>query len=244
VGQDNNFGHVGDTTIVLHYDGTSWTRTSSPSPDAKINKLAAVDIVNGSTNAWAVGNTKKKTLTMRICPVRVTDSAISPATAQVADGSTVAWSFPESNGSNHRVTDTSGLGLYDSGSRAPGYSFTTQFTAAGTYPYSDPPSGRTGKIQVPVNVVPSSGGQNDFFTASWAFNTATAPYVYDVQVKGPADSAYLPWQTGNTTGVAVFQPSSWQGGEGAGHYRFRARLRNTNTGAMTDWSPAATITVT
>jgi hypothetical protein len=41
-------------TIVLHWDGTSWTRQASPSPGPESNELHAVSAV-GPFNIWAVG---------------------------------------------------------------------------------------------------------------------------------------------------------------------------------------------
>src|SRR5262249_31400598 len=101
VGSDSrNSGKVVNS-FALHWDGTGWTQTTSPNPDKKVNTLLGVDTVNASTNAWMVGATKKKNLTGRICPVRVTDGAITPVTASTGDPATVLWSFPKGNGAAH-----------------------------------------------------------------------------------------------------------------------------------------------
>jgi hypothetical protein len=42
----------GDTTLVKHWDGASWTRVLSPSPGAPFRTSVSAD---SATDAWAVG---------------------------------------------------------------------------------------------------------------------------------------------------------------------------------------------
>jgi hypothetical protein len=42
-------------TLVLHWDGTAWSRVNSPSPGSGLNGLTGVSAVSGG-DAWAVGN--------------------------------------------------------------------------------------------------------------------------------------------------------------------------------------------
>jgi hypothetical protein len=244
VGSDSRNNGKFVNSFALHWDGTAWTQVTSPNPDKKVNSLLGVDTVNASTNAWMVGATKKKNLTGRICPVRVTDGAITPATASAGDPATVLWSFPKGNGAAHDVTDTSGLNLFSSGPRAAGSSFSTLLVAAATYHYQDTTTGHTGTIEVPITIDPTHGGQATSYLVTFGAQSPTPPITYDVQVKGPADPAFITWLTGVPGVQGSFVPNTWQGGEGPGIYRFRSRIRNTSTQVATDWSPVAKITVT
>ena len=42
-------------TLILHWDGTAWTKVNSPSPGSGLNGLTGVSAVSGG-DAWAVGN--------------------------------------------------------------------------------------------------------------------------------------------------------------------------------------------
>ncbi len=46
-------------TLILHWNGTKWTRVFSPSPSADASELLGVSAVS-ATDAWAVGNFLKK----------------------------------------------------------------------------------------------------------------------------------------------------------------------------------------
>ena len=41
-------------TLVLHWDGTAWSRVTSPNPSVSDNELADVSVAPGA-GAWAVG---------------------------------------------------------------------------------------------------------------------------------------------------------------------------------------------
>jgi hypothetical protein len=243
VGSDSRNSGKFVNSFALHWDGTAFTQTTSPNPDKRVNNLFGVDTVNASTNAWVVGATKKNNLTGRICPVRVTDGAITPATASAGDPATVLWSFPKGNGAAHDVTDTSGLSLFSSGPRAAGSSFSTLLVVAATYHYQDTTTGHTGTIEIPITIAPTKGGQATSYLVTFGAQSPVAPITYDVQVKGPADPDFITWLTGVPGVQGSFVPNAWQGGEGPGKYRFRSRIRNTSTQVATDWSPVATITV-
>jgi hypothetical protein len=43
-----------DRTLILHFDGSSWTQVPSPNPSQDFNDLSSVHAVS-ATNAWAVG---------------------------------------------------------------------------------------------------------------------------------------------------------------------------------------------
>jgi len=57
--------HQASRTLVLHWDGSAWSRVPSPNPGASNNELTAVSAAFG-TNAWAVGyfGTQTSTRTM------------------------------------------------------------------------------------------------------------------------------------------------------------------------------------
>jgi plastocyanin len=229
-------------TLILHWDGTSWRQVVSPNRTPTNDRLRAVAVVEGGSNVWAVGDTNQ-TLAMSICPVRVSDDGVSPDSATVDVGSLVAWALPVANVQNHTVTDDSGLGQFDSGPLTNGASFVHTFGAAGSHPVIDTVTGNTSTIDVLPTVDPTSGGGSTSFLVTWATHDSTAPFVHDVQVKGPSDGSFMTWMNGVTNGDGGFIPNGWQGGEGPGVYKFRARLRNSSTGAKTGWSPAVTITV-
>jgi hypothetical protein len=42
-------------TLILHWNGTAWSREASPSPGSAIDNLSGVNAVSGS-DAWAVGD--------------------------------------------------------------------------------------------------------------------------------------------------------------------------------------------
>jgi hypothetical protein len=48
-------------TLILHWNGTSWTRQASPDPDAFDNQLSGVSAVSGA-DAWAAGHAGNDTL--------------------------------------------------------------------------------------------------------------------------------------------------------------------------------------
>jgi len=103
-------------------------------------------------------------------------------------------------------------------------------------------------VGVLVSANPKSGSATTFFGIHWGFVGSLRPAeVHDVQVAFCADAGCTPsfrdWKTGTPdwTGGFVSGDPAWQG---PGTYFFRARLRDTVTGAASDWSPVLTITVT
>lgn len=73
---------------------------------------------------------------------------------------------------------------------------------------------------------------------TWASQPAPFGYAYDVQVEAPGGS-YTTWLDGATADTATFSSDST-----TGSYSFRARLRNTSTGAQSGWSPAGELNST
>jgi streptogramin lyase len=169
--------------------------------------------------------------------VLVRSLGFRPATRRTSQGTTIEWSFY--GPTSQSVTDTTGLGLFDSGTRSfvSYYSFT--FAGAGTYRYQDAlHPALTGAIAVPIAVSPHSGGTGTTFTVTWASAPPGAGRVFDVRIRRPGSPSYVDWRTGQTGTSATFVPDA-----GTGVYSFRARPRSSGTGARSGWSPAASIVV-
>jgi streptogramin lyase len=160
-------------------------------------------------------------------------SGFTPTVRAVQLGTRVEWVL-EAPGM-HGVQDSTGLSLFNSGLKPPVSFFVYRFVAAGTFPYSDPGSARTGTIAVPVNA-PSAGQTGVAFQVQWALGSTPANRVYDVQVQLPGSTTWEPWKTGVTINHAAYTPS------GAGSYGFRARIRQEATAS--GWSPPRMVTVT
>jgi hypothetical protein len=96
---------------------------------------------------------------------------------------------------------------------------------------------------VPLQVSPRSGDTNTTYTIIWSSQSLSG-YVFDVQYRfRPAGSTtWQPWTAfapSTTSTSGTFVPN-----QGAGTYGFRARLRNSSTGRVSDFSPVETIAVT
>jgi plastocyanin len=169
--------------------------------------------------------------------VAVIDFRFDPSTVPIARGGTVIFDFD--GPSHHTATDSSGLGLYDSGSVGPGGPSTSfTFQAAGVYPFTCTPHPfMGGRVTVPMRVAPGSGGVHRTFTATWAAADASDGRVYDVQIRRPG-RVWKAWRTGVTVGSDVFTS-----GAGKGRYRFRARMRDAALGEASRWSSSVAVEV-
>jgi plastocyanin len=165
------------------------------------------------------------------------DDFFLPSLADVPRGETVVWDFSQADRS-HSATDSSGMGLFDSGLISPGGpSFAYTFTAAGTYPYTCTihSAEMNGRVRAPIRVSPRAGELGRAFTVRWAGVPAPSGFVYDVE-RRRNDGSWTSWLSDATAGSAAFEPTR------PGTYRFRARLRRQSAGAS-GWSPAASVTV-
>lgn len=166
------------------------------------------------------------------------DDYFLPSFAVVARGDTVVWDFSDAERS-HTATDSSGMGLFDSGLVSPGGpSFVYAFEAAGSYPYTCTihTDDMNGRVNVPIRVSPTSGPVGRTFRVRWATGTAPDGFVYDVQRKRN-DGSWSSWLSGARGARDQFEP------ERHGTYRFRARLRRESGGAS-GWSDPVSATVT
>jgi streptogramin lyase len=164
-------------------------------------------------------------------------SGFAPVATTVPQGKASKWTFLGPTSAT--ATDSSGMGLFDSGSKSFVTFFTFAFIGAGTYPYADTlhPT-HTGTIKVPVKVSPTTGTTSTTFTITWASVTASAGYVFDVQIKRPGSTVFVNWMTSQTVPSASFVADA-----GVGAYSFRSRLRNTANAKASGYSAAASIAV-
>jgi arylsulfatase A-like enzyme len=169
--------------------------------------------------------------------ITVGDTGFSKRTATVAQGRVVGWNVAGSL--QHTITDTTGMGLFDSGPLSPGAPYSATYLGAGSYPYADSlhPT-MTGTIKVPLVISPTSGTIGTAFTVTWAAAAASTGYGFDVQIRRPGSSAWTNWQLGQVVRSGAFVPDV-----GPGTYSFRARMRSTLTGSTSGWSAVASISV-
>jgi plastocyanin len=171
-------------------------------------------------------------------PVAVTDYAFTPATVTAPQGSTVRWDF--FGPTPHTSTDETFLQLWNSGFLNPGAAFSFRFDVAGSYAYlcTIHPVLMTGTVAIPVTASPATAPLGSSLTVVWAAAPIPSGYVVDVEVDAPGPGGFRPLRTGTTamrgTGVAPRR----------GVYVFRARLRRLSNGAVSAYSPTATVTVT
>jgi hypothetical protein len=221
-------GGSGVETLIEHWDGTSW---SVVGPTFGERRLVALTALPDGT-VFAAGGALYE-----LCAVRVLDGGVSPAvSAGVPLGVPVAWSFASDNALSHSVGDALGLGLFDSGPRAPGSSFTYAFPVAGAFPVLDE-AGRPSTIKVSM----SSGGRTITeamvaqYTIRWGIGPPPDGGVYDVQLK-PLLGRYTDFLLGTTVPGMTFTPAALDC-----PCQVRARLRHAATGAASGWSTAIRI---
>jgi hypothetical protein len=226
-------------SFVQHWDGATWSVLGSPG-----NRTIGFGGISAlpAAGPWTVGSRYKNgslvsNIAVHACPDQVRDSGFVPAANEDVMGQDMEWSFPLGNTASHRVKDASGLGLFASPAEAPGSVFLFRYIEAGGYSVRDPSTGQTATVSVPMRASPTAGDTGTKYTVTWASEAAAQGYVFDVQIKRPGTN-WRDWYTGLfTTTHATFQASH------VGTYRFRARYRNTSSGATSDWSAPLSIVV-
>src|SRR3954451_13424740 len=213
-------------------DSGKWSRTGL-ALGSHVFETWAVD---GSGTA-TTGHTRWAWTIVPWATIDVQDFAFSPTSRTPAQDTAVL--FRLLGPSQHTVTDTSGLVLFDSGPLPAGTTYTVPVLGAGQYPFACTihPS-MTGVLKVGVVASPSSGSTTTTFTIQWAVDEAPAGYVFDVQVKRPGTTAWKELATDTTTGQLTFSPD-----KGTGTYSFRGRTQLAGSTATTQWSVAKSITV-
>jgi arylsulfatase A-like enzyme len=166
------------------------------------------------------------------------DAGFAPATLSVSLSAVERWTFDGTV--DHTVTDSSVLGLFDSGPRAPGAAFDLGLSMAGTFRYACAIHPQhTGAVRVPPVATPSGGPAVTPFVIAWATATPPDEFRFDVLVLRPGAFAPVPWRWGQKVNSSRFTPDV-----GAGIYRFLARVRRPSDGTSTPWSPPLALTVT
>jgi outer membrane protein assembly factor BamB len=169
--------------------------------------------------------------------VSILSSGFSPSTVSGHKmGYAVKWTNNDTK--THTATDSTGMGLYDSGSILAGKTYTFQFVGAGVYNYKDTKSTYTGIIKVPMIISPTTGGVTTPFTIQWATAAPPAGFVYDVQIQRPGSTTWSNWKTGVTTTSATFTPDT-----GTGTYWFKAHIKNSSNGKSCNYSTKLSIVV-
>lgn len=167
-----------------------------------------------------------------------TGSEFNPTTTYGKQTAIVEWDF---NGpSQHAVRDSSSsLGIINSGSKGPGGTYLVTFPGAGTYNYVDTlnPS-YTGVVKIPVVLSSASTTTSTPVTVQWAGMSSPAGYSFTVQIKRPGSSSWSTWLSNQSGMQAAFTPDA-----GTGTYSFRARIKNTSSGATSGWSGAVNLSV-
>ena len=118
-------------------DGSSFSACSSPKSYTGLSKGLHTFAVRATVHGGAHGNTAQWVWRAQGggASVDVTDNAYVPKVLFASRGARVSWDFV--GPSDHTVTDASGMGLFDSGRRAPGTAFSYIPPGAGNYAYTD-----------------------------------------------------------------------------------------------------------
>lgn len=169
------------------------------------------------------------------------DTGFTPSFHSVALGETVQWDiYGAATDPPHDITDSHGLGLFDSGPLTPVNYFRYTFTLSAEIRTMDEPANypdNLGKLVIPVQVSPTSGTQTDTYTVTWAI-APLSTFVEDVQIKRPTDTKWQEWQHGTTAEGIDFTPDA-----GPGTYQFRDRVRKAGTHIHSRFGPPLQITV-
>ena len=239
----------GSTTIVCDVGSIAAGQSASVAvvvtPVAPETLSNTATVVANEPDPSSSNNSATESTTVTAAPntnyVSVTDSGYSPSTASLKrPGYTVQWNFY--GPAQHSATDSSGMGLFDSGLRSPVDLYAFTFVSAGTYKVKDLGSAHTMTVRVPVQAGPRNGGISTRFRITWASAPPPTGYVFDVQLQQPNTSSWLDWHPGTNAPTARFS-SSDPLYVGLGTYRFRARLRNIGNGKASGYSAPAAITI-
>jgi hypothetical protein len=132
------------------------------------------------------------------------------------------------------------MGLFASGNKAAGTSYSFSFVGAGTYNYRCTlhPTVHSGNVKVPLLISPATGTRTTSFTVTWASAVAPTGYVYHIQVKRPGTTTFVNWKNNQTVRSGTFVADA-----GPGTYTFRARLRKPSVAKASAYSAVKSISV-
>src|SRR5919197_1527781 len=155
----------------------------------------------------------------------------SPIPARLKIGDSVTWT---NNGpSSHTATSDAPFSLWDSGTLAPGQTYSWPFNAAGIFPYHcSIHSSMHGNIGVKGAAFPPSGPSGTIFNIRVSKIDAPPLYVYDIQMKVPG-GAWTDWMLDDTLGTVTWD----SGGRPPGQYQFRSRLKRKADGSSSLYAP-------
>jgi hypothetical protein len=225
-----NTGAVTET-LAMHYDGSTWELSTTPNVNTDdSNELDGI-VSPSAGQVWAVGNQTQLGLLETLCPITDTASGFSPTPLNVPVGTLVDWAIPESAGSSHQIADSSKLGLFNSGSLAPGATFTYYFSDAGVFKQIDATTGKKGTVHVAPGLSAKSGSLTDEFTITYGTRAPPSGDVEDIQIQRPGSGGFVDWETGLTGETQTFVADA-----GTGTYTFRASLRKVSNGARSGWA--------
>jgi hypothetical protein len=155
----------------------------------------------------------------------------------------VQWDvYGSSTDAPHHITDSHGLGLFDSGPITPVNYFRYTFTLSGEIRTMDDPAmypDNLGKLVIPIQVSPAMGDSATTFTITWATAPLPAGFVEDVQIKRPSATSWQPWLHGISGESGPYTPDA-----GPGDYAFRDRVRNSANRTHSRFGPPVPLTVT
>ncbi len=222
--------------------------TLAPGASATVTVNATPILPPTAVNVTAVQSdqtsqiTNSKVVTVTGAPatsyVGVTNLGFAAAAPSLAIGNVLQWSFV-GPGSHSATDNTTGLGLFpDTGLVAPVAFRQTTFPAAGAYTFTDTATGNTIKLNVPVQVTPTTGSISTTFTLTWATAAPPTNYAEDVQVEYPGTSAWVSLFKATTATSGTFVPN-----KGTGSYHFRARFHSTKNSGASAYTANTTITI-
>lgn len=222
--------------LIEHSRGNGWEVVQSGAVAGSLFGVSTAP--DGETLAvGSYGDSYVYPTSEALCPIQVSDSAISPRTTTVTRGSHVFWKVPEDVSGFHSVTDATAMDLYDSGILPPGGGFDFTFIGDGKYPYVDQPTGHLGSIIVPLSVTPLLGGLHTPFNLTLASASPPPGYVFDVQVRRPGSASFATVASGLTEPTTQYVPDG-----STGTYLLRTRMRRARGGAS-GWTPPVAIDV-
>lgn len=165
--------------------------------------------------------------------VSISGFAFSPTSPIVAQGTTVTWT----NFDAFQHTSTSNQLFWRSARLSTNQSFSFVFRNAGSFGYHcEVHPDMTGTIRVPIK---ASGSSSTGWTLRWSSLSSTPTNrSFDVQIKRPGSTSYVPFRTDTKARTAFFNPPT------TGFYSFRARLDNLTNGKSSNWSPVRTLRIT
>jgi hypothetical protein len=224
--------------MAMHWDGTAWTVVRATGTVADVyggsgTFFGVVAATPSRVLAVGFGTSQAESLVAHLCAFTVQDSGFTRASAKVSGpGASAYWVIPASDTASHELADGSGLGMFDSGPKAPGSSYAFAFPASGTWLVTDTSDGAHEKVIVPVLTPPGRHGRPELWFAS---APPPAGAHFEIRVIPPGGTKFVHFAT------TVKQ--AWQLSRNlpAGTYRFKSRLRDPATGASTGWSPTATV---